>query len=183
MAILPIAWDACALLNLAATGRAEEILESLACTSWVVSETLDREVLHLRPLPESLSQDLQAFSFEPQLATGQLSKVTLEPSELLSFVHFALRVDDGEARTIALAHHRSMRIATDDRPALRLMSQLSPPVPPLTTPEWLKQWVVQQAVGRLDAAEVLRRVELCARYRPGPRHPLFEWWEDTITHR
>src|SRR5579864_1673701 len=114
-----LVWDACALLNLLATREEIRILKAMRCSSYVVAEVLRDEVLHLRPLPEEdpLGR-LVAADTSSLLHDGQLTEVSLGPTELATFVRFAAFIDDGEARSAAVALHRGFRLVTDDRKSL-----------------------------------------------------------------
>lgn len=159
-----VIWDACGLVNLAATARAEEVLRAMGCQSYVVREVREKEATHLRPIPEEDPQgQLVPIDFTPLLQAGLLQDVTLAAAEHATFVGFAGLVDDGEARTAAVAVHRGLWMATDDRGALRLLRSLSAPLTALTTPEWVSHWATTTGAGPQALGEVLRRIQLCAR--------------------
>jgi hypothetical protein len=147
----------------------------------VVAELLAAEVLYLRPLPEEDPQGkLVPVDLSPLFTAGLLQEVTLTAAEEALFVRYAQEVDDGEARTAAVAISRGLRVVTDDRAALRLLRGLEPPPPVVTTPEWLKLWAEVGEVPAEAVGGVLRRVELCARYRPRRLHPLHDWWNSHV---
>lgn len=180
----PLIWDACGVLNLAATDRAPEILASLDRPCWIVGEVLAAEVLFLRPLPEEDPQGtLVPVDLSELIGARLLQEVTLTTDEEEFFVRFAQEVDDGEARTAAIAVSRGLHVATDDRAAIRLLRELPAAPPVVTTPDWLKAWADGEQVGREVLAEVLRRVELRARFRPRRMHPLYGWWNDNVQLR
>src|SRR5205823_3752816 len=135
------------------------------------------EATHLGPLPEEDPQGrLVPIDFAPLLQAGLLQDVAMAPSEDATSVEFARLVDDGEARTAAVAVHRSLRMATDDRGALRLLRSLAAPITALTTPEWVSLWATAAGIGQQALGEVLRRIQLCARYHPHHTHPMHQWW-------
>ena len=173
-----ILWDACDLLNLIATDRASEILPVFGCPSYVVKEVRLGEVFYLRPLPEEdPTGGLVPVEVTPLLNAGLLTEIELDASEQTLFVTYATVVDDGEARTAAVAAHRGFWMMTDDRPMLRLARGLSPPVPVLTTPEWLKHWVDTSGIASDALGEVIRRIEVCAHFVPRRAHLLKAWWD------
>lgn len=179
----PLIWDACGLLNLMATARSGEILAALTTPCVVVREVRTGETLYLRPLPEEDPRGaLVLVDPTPLLASGLLQEITLTPEEQELYVEYAAEVDDGEARTAAAAITRGLRIATDDRAAIRFVSALSPAPGVLTTPDWLKQWADTAQPDPVVLGAVLRRVEVCARYRPRKLHPLYDWWNDRVVH-
>ncbi len=171
-------WDACTLLNLAASGRIEVILASIGCKNFVVKEVRVEEVLYLRPLPEEDPRgELVSFDLLPLLEAGLLEDCELTADEQETFVRFAGRIDDGEAKTAAVALHRGYRVATDDRSALRLLGALTPPISTWTTLQWLKRWADQEQVGSEEMRAVLRNIRIRSNYRPRNRDPLYDWWE------
>ncbi len=140
-------WDACTLLNLIATKRESEILTALACPSYVVREVREREILYLRPLPEEDPQgELIKVDLEPLFSAGVLQEVELTEEERRLFVMFASEMDDGEARSTAVAVQRGWRLVTDDKVSLRIAREYSPAIPTLTTPEWVKAWAETASV-------------------------------------
>jgi hypothetical protein len=180
----PVIWDACALLNLVATAREQEILTSLSCPCYVVKEVRVGETSYHRPLPEEDPEGrLVPVDLSPLLGLGLLQDVALTPDEQELFVEYALEIDDGEARTAAVAASRGYRIATDDRPAIRFAGSLDPAPAVLTTPEWLKLWAEATQADEEVLGDVLRRIELCARYHPRRLHPLFDWWSKHVKRR
>jgi hypothetical protein len=174
-------WDACGLLNLAATGRAAEILRALGDPCYVTKYVRTSEIFYLRALPEEDPRaSLLPVDVKPLFEAGLLQDVDLEMAEQETFVNLALELDDGEARTAAVAVHRKLCVATDDRRALRLLASLSPPVSVLTTPEWVKEWADTGTVASDVLVDVLRRIQLSARYFPRRTHLLRQWWVDHL---
>jgi hypothetical protein len=177
-----IVWDTCCLLNLLASGHSEEILAAAGCSCWVPNRVISRELLFLRPLPEVDPQEqLVPVEFSGLLSTELLEVVDLDGEEQALFVEYARALDDGEAAALAVAVARAARIATDDRAAIRLIRSLERPPAILTTPEWLMHWADVRQVDDEVVAEVLRRVETCARYRPPRDHPLQGWWNRRLS--
>lgn len=177
-----LVWDSCALINLAATGRAAEILALFDCPSCVVRQVLASEVLFLRPLPEEdPDAGLIAADLRPLLESGLLQEVDLSPEEQLTQVAFAARLDDGEAMSAAVAASRGLWLVTDDRPAIRLARSLPSPIAVLTTPEWVKFWMETAGIPRAILASALRGVRIRARYRPRPTDPLRPWWDEHLS--
>lgn len=171
-------WDACTTLNLMATGHAPEILTCFGGPSYIVKQVREGEVFTLRPLPEEDPKgNLVPVDLLPLIRAGILNEVELTPAEEATFVTFAAHVDDGEARSSAVAAHRGLTLVTDDKASIRLVQGLAPPVGVLTTLDWVKRWVDEQAVDDATLGAALRRIEICAHYRPRRTHPLKAWWE------
>ena len=171
-------WDACDLLNLAATGRASDILSVLGCPSYVVKEVREGEVLSLRKLPtDDQPGELVAADLTPLLTSGALTDVELTEYELALFVHFAAAVDDGEARSLAAAASRNLWLVTDDRPALRTAREHTPPILTITTPDWMKYWAETAMVDAEALSDAIRRIQVCANFIPRRIDPLKSWWD------
>lgn len=178
-------FDACCLMNLFATGRIEEILGCLpfrCATSRLIA-----------------SQEVLAIAVEGGLATEPLGREVLPPSrlesmadltlldletdeELAAFVGFALALDDGEASVCSLAMARGGGVATDDRKALRIMAEVTPPVLTVQTPALLYEWAERLKPPEADICSALRRVQRRGRFYPRVGAPRFEWWE-TLSQR
>ncbi|MFN0096171.1 MAG: hypothetical protein ACKVVT_15525 [Dehalococcoidia bacterium] len=94
--------------------------------------------------------------------------------EIVSMVRFARELDDGEAECGAVAQHRGILLATDDRKARRILGEAG--VPLTDTPELLKLWATVSGIDGAMVSEVLVAVQRGARFRPRPEHPLYEWW-------
>ena len=172
-----LVWDACSLLNLVATRRAVDILESLRCPSYVVKQVREEETLYLRPLPEEdIQGKLVTVDLSELLNENCLKEVEITPKELELFVEFASQVDDGESLSMAVASCRDQWLATDDRRCIRVANGYSKAIVTVTTPDWLKYWAEKSAVDLTIIAATIRNIEICARYQPHRLHPLKEWW-------
>jgi hypothetical protein len=172
-----LVWDACGLLNLMATRREREILAALCCPSYVVNEVRQGEVLELRDMAaDGTIGDLVRVDTDGLVNSGLLREVSLEVDENATFIEFAAVMDDGEARSAAVCTHRGLWLVTDDRVCIREVT--ADLVQPITTPGVMKHWADAGGVDPVTLGESLKRIEICARYRPGRTHPLHQWWED-----
>lgn len=162
--------DADVLMNLLATGHLDAILKAHGVTGLVCPRT-EAEALYLNPRAAGGFRemiDLEAF-----VADGALRRVNLEDPEVSTFVRLAAKVDDGEAQVLAVALHRSLGVATDDRKARRLAGDLGISVH--STPELLKVWAAGVSASEASAAVV--DIEVRASYRPRRSDPLRDHWE------
>jgi predicted nucleic acid-binding protein len=117
----------------------------------------------------------EAIDLTEALAEGLLHRCELEnETEAGHFVQFATSVDDGEAICLALAKCRNWVVATDDRKAIRLARNES--INTITTAEIVKLWTDSCNATDEAIAEVLRRIELYARFSPRKDFPLHDWW-------
>jgi predicted nucleic acid-binding protein len=163
--------DACCLINLLATGRAEEVLSVLPyqfATSRLVAL---EEVLSIAEAGELTGFPVRV----DQLENLTLIDVTSD-EETADFVRFSTLLDAGEASLCALAIHRSAVVATDDRKALRALLREKPQVSTLQTPDLLYEWACCTKPSEREIAEALRAVRSRARFYPRRDTPRFEWW-------
>jgi predicted nucleic acid-binding protein len=160
--------DACCLINLCETGRMSDILASLRIPVFVADYVKDTEVLRC---------DLQPF-----IDHGLLSVASPETEiEELTYVNFAVSLDDGEAITGALALHRGWAIGTDERKARKVFAVAAPHLQLLSTPELIKYWVDVINPSLKELRDALRDVGDRARYQPDVQHPLYKWWQEKLS--
>jgi hypothetical protein len=175
-------WDACGLLNLVATARPAEILRALPALSHVVDRVLAQEVRYLRPLPEEdPEQRLVAVDLSPLLEPSLLREVTLSSNEESTYLAFVEEIDDGEALTCAVAQHRGFAVVTDDRAAIRLAGSVSPSLPIISTPEWVREWASATSASPQEITDVVRRISVCGKWIPRRLHPDHAWWMKHLT--
>ena len=141
-------------------------------TTVVASETL-----WLDPLDPAGPRE--RFDHDALVEQG-LSLIELEEGELALFVELARVLDDGEASVIAVAAHRRLQVATDDRKALRLASSQSPPIETVRTTELVKQWANSSASNERLVGKVLRSIAKRSNYTPRRDDPEFGWWMSAI---
>lgn len=151
--------DACCAINLLATNRAEEILRSLPLRFAVSQIVAEKEV---RDIGTRMGQ-LEIFSI-----------VTDEEAD--AFVRFALELDVGEASVCALALVHAGAVATDDRKALRILSQAEVAVSAIQTPELLFEWARTTQASRAEVGQVVRAITEKAHFHPRKDAPHFLWW-------
>jgi len=173
--------DTCCLINLCAVGGLSDWLPALGLLWHVPSAVMD-EAIFLRRTQEAGKPRKEEVDLRPLVADGTLRVCDIESAEELAlYVRLASELDDGEAMAMALARCRNWLLATDDRKARRLASDLAVAV--LTTPELMKRWAdaASPAPGKLAAA--LRRVQELARFVPAPDFPLHDWWRQNANPR
>jgi hypothetical protein len=113
----------------------------------------------------------------PHIASGLLQVLELSgEQEQTLYVEQSIIVDDGEAMSIAIAVHRQLPLAIDDKQATNHTRRNFPEIRLWSTPEILKHWM---EVGRVDTrvlCEAILLIESRARYFPARSHPLSDWW-------
>lgn len=171
--------DACVLINLLATGRAEEILNSLpyrfALARYVAEEEVFSDNAQDRTTPHPLITSL--------IGSGTLTQLDIATdAEQRALVHFAIHLDDGEAHTCALATVRSVRVATDDRKAIRVLREVWPEEgdPCIRTAEILFDWAELEQIEASDLAIILDAVTHGASFFPPRDDPHHRRWMQLV---
>lgn len=165
--------DTSVLLNLLAA----DCLSCLAAaTGWqlAICPAVRDEMIKLR---DPQSGEMLEVDITPHLSSGVLQVLELSGDEEQTlYVEQSIVVDDGEAMSIAIAAHRQLELAIDDKQAANHTRRTFPQARLWSTPEILKHWA---EISHLDA-EVLREtihlIEIRSRYFPSKSHPLAEWW-------
>lgn len=186
--------DACCLINLFASGSANEILRTLPYRWAVARYVLEEEILEIeaeddaRP-DESPTAD-RRLPLRP-LLVDLIDKGVLEglhigsQEEEAELVRFAAELDDGEAHTCALAISRQGRVATDDKKAIRVLRAAWTECghdgdPILRTSELLFSWADARQIARRDLVRIVRAIAGRASYFPPKTDPHFERWIELL---
>ena len=173
--------DASCLLNLYATGRLLQVAQALPWQLAVVDYVMEQEALYVRTIEQYEGQgETMPVDLSPLIDGGHLVVLRLESSsEEAHFVQLAASLDDGEAMTGAVARNRGYAVAIDDRKARRVLGEWAPGVRLVSTLELMQQWGA--SVHQIqEVSHALRSMRYGARYFPGPRDPLYEWWRNIV---
>lgn len=168
--------DACCLINIFSSGKAEPILGAYD-GRWHVSQQVRNESLSIRQSDKNDTTKLASvpLDFSGAISTGLIKECRLEGrAEYESYVQFAAQLDDGEASCLAIAGSRGWLVATDDRKAIRLAAASGIAI--VTTPEIVKHWVDEAEPTAAEIAEVLQAMERFAKYVPHRSNSMREWW-------
>jgi hypothetical protein len=160
--------DACVAINLVASGVPLDDLAASAGVRFTMTSVAAAETLYLAPdraSGERMVIDLSARS---------LDIVELDPDELASFVELAAQVDDGEAATLAVAIHRHLEVATDDRRGSRLAKEHGIAV--VTTASLVRRWANDAAAPAAAIAAAVDAIRRCASFIPPRSDPDYDWW-------
>lgn len=177
----PILLDACCLLNLYASRQIAAIVSDYPAR-FAITARVAAEAGYLRRGGTGDDADERGpLDLEPLLTTGLLTIWQIESrAEAASFIDFAAALDDGEAETCALAHHRAAIVATDDRKARRLCGQHDPPLTLRSTLDIVQGWATTNTIAPTSVAEALRDIRDRARFIPNRNDPLRPWWDETL---
>lgn len=180
--LAPIILDASCLLNLYASGRFKEIAESLPEPLVVSDYVVEQEALFVTYKESEQDEEQKRTVDLNLLVSAGLIKVLAINSEeeQETFVDLASELDDGEAITISLAEHHGCCVATDDRKALRVISERAS-IHATSTLELVKRWAELRNVSKTEIKSVLSLIWTGASYYPGEREPLYSWWHDMMS--
>jgi hypothetical protein len=168
--------DACTLLNLYATGCLEEILTGLDYRFGVVEYVVWSEALFI-DRPDHVPPDREQVDLDALVERAVIKLVEIaDDSEAELFLKLALELDDGEARTLAVAASRGWSVATDDRKAHRIAAKECPRVQLLRSLELVKEWADVNMIERVRIRELLLRIRDRANFIPGKHDPTVLWW-------
>jgi len=168
------ALDACVLINLCATDRVAEIATTLD-VRFVIARQVSDEAMYLRP-PPACEQPPTPIDVAGLAADGTVEIVDLRREELVTFVAAAGTLDDGEAATLAISIHRGLKLATDDRAALRLIASEHPELNVVRTSQLMRGYSERAGLSAAQVAAYLAAIEHRASFVPSPSDPTAEWW-------
>lgn len=166
--------DACVMINLAASGIPLRDLASHNQMAFAMVRVAAREALYIRAIDDRDRHE--EIDVADHARRGELTLVDLGHDELPTFVDLARHLDDGEAASLAVAIHRRLPLATDDRKARRLAQASTPAVELVTTSELLRGWAMDQDEPAARVSGALRGIELRASFVPGRNDPHHGWW-------
>jgi predicted nucleic acid-binding protein len=180
--LAPIVLDASCLLNLYASGKLREIAETLTEPLVVSDYVLHQEALFVRHKESDLDEEeKKPVDLDPLVSAGLIKVISINSEEEQNtFIDLAAELDDGEAITISLAECRGCKVATDDRKALRVISDRSL-VSSISTLELVKRWADTRKVSKAEIRVALVRIWTDASYYPGEQDPLYAWWRDVVS--
>jgi hypothetical protein len=167
--------DACLAINLAATADLERIADALQLTFAMVSQAA-AEVGYLRDVIDG-KITLTPIDLTLPAASGILLTLELEPPEIALYLELAAIVDDGEAATIAVAIHRGIDIATDDRRA-RTLCQERNLNEPVRTVALLHDYAHAARLADPEIRATLASGRDRASFQPARADPDIKWWNE-----
>lgn len=171
----PLVFDACALINIHASGRLGDVLRSVSQVA-LVTETVRGRELQQTEILDALNPEGDRLC--DLLGSGRIVVVDFaSEDEATLFIDYAAAIgDDGEAASLAVAASRGFAVVTDDMKARRFAERETPKVPLLYSLEILRHWAQERAVPDAEVRAALHSVEANGRYMPRATHPLYAWW-------
>lgn len=169
--------DACCIINLYASNRMGEILESMAVSVTVSAYVKDQEALTVYTADGSGARE--AIDLSPFINQGLLRVVDIETAaENVRFINYSAALgDDGEAITGAIAAERNWAIGTDDGAATKFFNQHCNTLQVVSSLQMLKHWADYTSLPVAELGTALRLIRVRGRYQPRARHSLYAWWQ------
>jgi predicted nucleic acid-binding protein len=163
--------DACTLINLVAAGLFPDVSTSLGRPAAIVEQAA-AESLYLH-------EERDGERIKVPIDVSSLPRLELTTAELDSYITLAQRLDDGEAASLAVAHHRRLAFATDDRAAIKAVRTQSLDVRLLSSAGLIRTSVDRLGLDPTEIASRLRRVEHVASFFPASDDLDREWWRSS----
>jgi predicted nucleic acid-binding protein len=171
--------DACSYIVLFAAGCIADVVADLPF-QFAVVDVAKVEARSIRRGGQGEdAQQLVPIDWLPRVESGRITVLSLSgDDEAATYVELLSRLDDGEAATLAIAIHRQLGVATDDRVARALFATRAPHLQLFSTLEILHQWCQLRGLDAQQIGEVLRNVRERGRFLPPRSDPLNAWWRE-----
>lgn len=128
------------------------------------------------------AREREPVELQPLLDRGILDVLVAEEERtLVTFIDLAQHIDEGKAMTGALAIHLRCVVVTDDKKAVRVLTEHGVPI--RSTLDILKQWGELEHVDAITLSKVLKDLRQRGHYEPARTHPLRTWWDDALAVR
>jgi predicted nucleic acid-binding protein len=169
--------DACCAINLFLSGQMAPILGALPVPIAISEFVYSVEVCGPKGTLANIdASSEQAIHLQICREAGLLQLIELTPLEEIDAVNFSAVVGVGEAFTCAIAKNRDWAIATDDKRAIKFVSETVPHLQVVTTPELIKHWAETDKVQVEAVRQVLANIHAQGHYLPPKDHVLHKWW-------
>lgn len=174
------AWvlDASVLINLLAGGRIREVLGGISA-SWCVVEQAANEVLR-DPLDPRNEAPLDAYLKNNPLSVVELHGPPLETFIALVSAPGSDSLDDGEAATLAYAHHVGGVAVIDEKKARGISAKQFIDLPVLSTVDLYRHPNVLKILGEHALTQAILASLRISRMRVPPEHD--DWVRSMIGH-
>jgi hypothetical protein len=105
----------------------------------------------------------------------------LNEGEIEMFVDLASSLDDGEAKSLAIALSRGLAVVTDDRKARRIFAEMGgDPTNLLSTTDLLKIWAEDTELDADALRIALTRIQIRSRFTPPTSDSNHSWWQRAV---
>lgn len=155
------------------------ILETV-CERAEVCDLVVQESFFLRD--ESNPAKRVQIDFQKYMETGVLRLCEfLNEDEVEMYVDFASELDDGEAKSLAIALSRGSAVVTDDRKARRIFAEMGGrPADLLSTADLVRLWAEETVLDEDSLRIALTRIQIRSRFFPRTTDPNHIWWQNAV---
>ncbi len=173
--------DTCCLINLYASQRLRAIVAA-SMEQAIVPKPVVEECLYIRQPSEEDPDHLvpMTVNLHPLIDGGVLLLTELTgEAELSQFVQLAALIDDCEAACLAIAALRGLALATDDKRAIHIATDLGVSI--VTTTQLLKNWAQHASPAQNEVTNAILCIERYGRFRPHALCAHAQWWAQQRT--
>ena len=172
--------DACVVVNLYSTRQMAAILTATSSSPAIVDAVQREAQLVFRGGDGEDAREREQIDHSPCVTEGLLTVIDItDEEEFLTYIDLTQELDDGEAMTAAVAIHRRLPVATDDRKALRVLARHS--LTPRSTLDVIRDWSAQGSVDPEMLRTALIDLQQRGNYLPARSHPLKAWWDASLS--
>jgi hypothetical protein len=98
--------------------------------------------------------------------------------EIEMYVDLASTLDDGEAKSLAIALSRGLAVVTDDRKARRIFAEMGgEPANLLSTADIVRAWAEETELDNNTLRVALTQIQIRSRFIPRATDPNHSWWQ------
>lgn len=175
-----VAIDACALLNLLATGCEADIVRAHGFTL-VTTRMALAEVQYLVGPPDDDGNDTRiAADCSILVSAGQLSAVAVGQDLEPAFVGAASHFTDADASVVALAAANRLPLWTDDRRVYRFGPKLFPDLRVLSTLAILRDAFARLGTPPEHQREIARKLKVRGNFEPPKWDKFADWYRQLL---
>jgi len=170
--------DACALLNVTATGEEVRVLETLGLRLIVGARVRGEVIYHVGPEDDEGVATKEPVDLSTLEENGLLATQTLGEEFDETFLRAAEPLTDLDAESVAIAATLGCPLVSDDAKIRRVVRRLFPEVGLFSTLE-----LIHDAMGALGlemTRELLRRLRQRGNFAPPRSLPRGDWYRDLL---
>lgn len=173
--------DGGVLLNIFATGRAEEIVRASKYRCVTLSEVACERFAFVDSTMRTVESHVHSdtvfdISTVPSLDIHQFDL----REHQVEVVAFAVVFPDVYANLLAVASSKDAALATDDDCVRHLMRDMAPDIMLLDTPELMRNWQLRTSVSDHEVGQAVYRVTTLAQFEITKNHRLRVWWDERL---
>lgn len=176
-------FDAGVLLNILATEQAEDILQTIPYRC-AITEDLKDISCFLEKNVAIKTKELDGKDQTITTANLALHYINIHKFDRFShrvmFVKFARHVPEKKASLLALVVTNNAFLASDDLRTKRVLRELFPEVPVISTLTILHEWEKQRCIPGRMMRNVALTVQEDAQFIPLDCDPLLPWWKSIV---